>query len=255
MILTADLATGKFTYTEPAPYKSISTRGVDGPLYSPDGTQMAFVMDGYLWVRPVDANGIPTSEARPLNEEMTDAPSWSGDGKRVLYLSAGKLRIVAADGTATLSTVPLDLSWHRESSARKTVIHAGHLWDGTGPNVRTDIELVVVGRRIQKIEPHREDLHRDSDAVVDASGLIVMPGLWEAHNHRYGGMAAYGDRAGRIWLAYGFTDLQSQGDTAYEQMEIKESFASGSRVGPRYFAAGEPIDGEREILWTRSRRH
>src|SRR5260370_7348811 len=29
-------------------------------------------------------------------------------------------------------------------------------------------------------------------------------------------------------------------------MEIKESFASGSRIGPRYFAAGEPIDGERE---------
>jgi hypothetical protein len=28
-------------------------------------------------------------------------------------------------------------------------------------------------------------------------------------------------------------------------MEIKESFAAGARVGPRYFAGGEPIDGER----------
>ncbi len=60
----------------------------------------------------------------------------------------------------------------------------------------------------------------------------------------------YGDRAGRIWLAYGFTDLQSQGDQAYGQMEIKESFASGSRVGPRYFSAGEPIDGERGYYGT-----
>ena len=72
-----------------------------------------------------------------------------------------------------------------------------------------------------------------------------MPGLWEAHNHGYGGLPSFGDRAGRIWLAYGFTDLQSQGDNAYGQMEIKESFASGARVGPRYFATGEPIDGER----------
>ncbi len=98
LIETVDLATGKVTFTEPAPYKSISTRSVDGPIYSPNGSLMAFVMDGYLWVRPVDANGVPTSEARPINEEMTDAPTWSGDGKRLLYLSNGTLRIVAADG-------------------------------------------------------------------------------------------------------------------------------------------------------------
>jgi Tol biopolymer transport system component/imidazolonepropionase-like amidohydrolase len=245
LIVTADLETGKLTYTEPAPYKSISTRGVDGPIYSPDGTQMAFVMDGYLWVRPVDANGIPISEARPINEEMTDAPSWSGDGKRLLYLSDGKLRIVAADGKSAPSTVPFDLPWHRESSAKKTVIHAGRLWDGTGPNVRTAVDVTIVGRRIQKIEAHRDEAHQGADSLVDAGDLTVMPGLWESHNHRYGGLTSYGDRAGRIWLAYGFTDLQSQGDPAYAQMEIKESFGAGARVGPRYFAAGEPIDGER----------
>ena len=244
LIETADLTTGKLTFTEPAPYKSISTRSVDGPVYSPDGSQMAFVMDGYLWVRPVDANGIPIREARPINEEMTDAPSWSGDGKRILYLSNGKLRIVAADGSAPPVTVPLDLSWHREPSAKTTLVHAGRLWDGLGPNERTNVDVLISGRRIQKIEPHRDELHHGAD-VIDASNLTVIPGLWEAHNHNYGGLPAYGDRAGRIWLAYGFTDLQSQGEQAYAQMEIKESFASASRVGPRYFSAGEPIDGER----------
>ena len=204
LIETSDLSTGKVTFTEPAPYKSISTRSVDGPIYSPDGSQMAFVMDGYLWVRPVDANGIPIREARPINEEITDAPSWSGDGKRILYLSNGTLRIVASDGSTPPTTVPLDLAWHRESSDKKTVVHAGRLWDGLGPNVRINLDVIIVGRRIQKIEPHRDDLHQGAD-VVDASNLTVMPGLWEAHNHGYGGLASYGDRAGRIWLAYGFT--------------------------------------------------
>ena len=249
LIETVDLASGKVTFTEPAPYKSISTRSVDGPIYSPDGSQMAFVMDGYLWTRPVDANGIPTSEARPINEEMTDAPTWSGDGKRLLYLSNGKLRIVASDGTTPPTTVPLDLAWHRESAAKKILVHAGRLWDGLGPNVRSNVDVIVVGRRIQRIEPHRDELHQvelqRGVEVVDASNLTVMPGLWEAHNHGYGGLSSYGDRAGRIWLAYGFTDLQSQGDQAYGQREIKESFGSGSRVGPRYFSSGEPIDGER----------
>src|SRR5579864_6598920 len=244
LIETVDLATGQVTFTEPAPYKSITTRGIDGPIYSPDGRQMAFVMDGYLWVRPVDANGIPTREARPINEEMTDAPSWSGDGKHLLYLSNGKLRIIASDGATPPTTVPLNLNWHRESETKRTLVHAGRLWDGLGPNARSNVDVIIAGRRIQKIEPHRDALHQGIE-VVDASNLTVMPGMWEAHNHGYGGLPSYGDRAGRIWLAYGFTDLQSQGDTAYGQMEIKESFASGSRVGPRYFSAGEPIDGER----------
>ena len=249
LIETVDLASGKVTFTEPAPYKSITTRSVDGPIYSPDGSQMAFVMDGYLWVRPVDANGTPTREARPINEEITDAPSWSGDGKRLLYLSNGKLRIVASDGATPPTTVPLDLTWHRDSSSKKILVHAGRLWDGLGPNVDSNMDVTIVGRRIQKIEPHRDELHQGAD-VVDASNQTVIPGMWEAHNHGYGGLPAYGDRAGRIWLAYGFTDLQSQGDTAYGQMEIKESFGSGSRVGPRYFSAGEPIDGERGYYGT-----
>ena len=249
VIETADLATGNVTLTEPAPYKSISTRSVDGPVYSPDGSQMAFVMDGYLWTRPVDASGIPTREARPINEEMTDAPSWSGDGKRLLYLSNGKLRIVASDGATPPTTVPLELAWHRETAAKRIVVHAGRLWDGLGPNLRSNVDVIIVGRRIRRIEPHRDELHQGVE-VADASNLTVMPGLWEAHNHGYGGLPSYGDRAGRIWLAYGFTDLQSQGDTAYGQMEIKESFGSGSRVGPRYFSAGEPIDGERGYYGT-----
>jgi Tol biopolymer transport system component/imidazolonepropionase-like amidohydrolase len=249
LIETLDLASGKVIFTEPAPYKSITTRSVDGPIYSPDGSQMAFVMDGYLWVRPVDANGIPTREARPINEEITDAPSWSGDGKRLLYLSNGKLRIIASDGATPPATVPLDLAWHRDTSTKKVLVHAGRLWDGLGPNVRSNVDMIIMGRRIQKIEPHRDELHHGAE-VVDASNLTVIPGLWEAHNHGYGGLPAYGDRAGRIWLSYGFTDLQSQGDTAYGQMEIKESFGSGSRVGPRYFSAGEPIDGERGYYGT-----
>jgi Tol biopolymer transport system component/imidazolonepropionase-like amidohydrolase len=249
LIETIDLASGKITLTEPAPYKSITTRSVDGPVYSPDGTQMAFVMDGYLWLRPVDSRGLPTGEARPINEEMTDAPSWSGDGKRLLYLSNGRLRLIAADGSTPPSDVPLDLTWHRETPMNTTVIHAGRLWDGLGANERTNVDIVVTGRRIQQIVPHRDALHSGAQ-VIDASNLTVMPGLWEAHNHGYGGLASFGDRAGRIWLAYGFTDVQSQGDQAYGQMEIKESFAAGRRVGPRYFATGEPIDGERGYYGT-----
>jgi Tol biopolymer transport system component len=244
LIQTVNTATGKTVFTEPAPYKSISTRGADGPIYSPDGTRMTYVMDGYLWVRPVDADGIPTGEARPINEEITDSPTWSGDGSRILYLSNGKLRLIASDGSKPPETVALNLTVQREPTTARTVIHAGRLWDGLGTDERTNVDITIAGRRIEKIAPHSDTNHQGRE-VIDASNLTVMPGLWEAHNHGYGGLDNYGDRAGRLWLAYGFTDLESQGDGAYGQMEIKESFLGGRRVGPRYFSAGEPIDGER----------
>jgi hypothetical protein len=46
-------------------------------------------------------------------------------------------------------------------------------------------------------------------------------------------------------MAYGVTSLQSVGDPAYRAPETREAFAAGARVGPRYFATGEALDGER----------
>jgi Tol biopolymer transport system component len=241
-ILTVNLATGSQTYTEPAPFQSLSTRGEDGPIYSPDGKSVAFVMDSLLWIRPVDANGVPAGGARQVNHEVTDAPTWSGDSKQLLYLSNGKLRMIGADGSNP-RTVPLDLTWHRESSAGRTVIHAGFMWDGRGAADRTDVDIVIADGRIQSVEAHHD--HPAGAKLIDASGLTVIPGLWESHTHEWISGKFYGDRLGRLWLAYGITELQSQGDPAYRAVETREAFASGERVGPRYFASGEAIDGER----------
>ena len=244
-ILTVDVASGALKYTEPAPFQSLSTRGEDGPIYSPDGSSVAFVSESVLWIRPVDADGVPTGEARQINHEVTDAPTWSGDSKHLLYLSNGKLRVIAADGTG-VRTIPLDLTWKYPVPAQRTIIHAGRFWDGRGAEVKTDVDVIVVNDRIQAIEPHRERKSSDPQAkLVDASKLTVIPGLWESHTHEWISGKYYGDRLGRLWLAYGVTELQSQGDPVYRAVETREAFGSGERVGPRFFATGEAIDGER----------
>lgn len=244
-ILTVDTAAGTATYTEPAPFGSLSTRGEDGPIYSPDGSSMAFVMNSVLWIRPVDANGVPAGAARQITREATDAPTWSGDGKHLLYLSNGKLRLIGVDGSDA-RTVPLDLTWKYEVPAQRTIIHAGRFWDGRGANEQTDVDIVVANDRIQAIEPHRDRGATEAGTrLVDASKLTVIPGLWESHTHEWIEGKFYGDRLGRLWLAYGVTELQSEGDPVYRAVETRESFGSGARVGPRFFASGEAIDGER----------
>jgi Tol biopolymer transport system component len=243
-ILTVDVATGALKYTEPAPFQSLSTRGEDGPIYSPDGTVMAFVMDSVLWIRPVDSSGVPAGPARQINHEVTDAPTWSGDSKKLLYLSNGRLRLMSADGSAP-QDVPLALAWQYEKVSERTIIQAGRMWDGRGANVRTAVDIVIAQGRIQSIDPHRERVAEPGTRLVDASKLTVIPGLWESHTHEWISGKFYGDRLGRLWLAYGITELQSQGDPVYRAVETREAFGSGERVGPRFFASGEAIDGER----------
>ena len=247
-ILTVNLKTGALTYSEPAPFGSLSTRGEDGPLYAPASSSVAFVMNSVLWVRPVDANGIPAGEARQLTHEVTDAPSWSGDGKQLLYLSNGKLRVVAAEGGIP-RTVPVELSWQSEAAVPQLLIHAGRLWNGRGPETQTNVDVVVGNKHIESIRAHSEAAHQAALArgtqIVDASNQTIIPGLWESHTHEWIDGKFYGDRLGRLWLAYGVTELQSQGDPVYRSLETREAFTSGQRVGPRFFATGEAIDGER----------
>ncbi len=129
------------------------------------------------------------------------------------------------------------------------MVHAARLWDGTGPQVQENVDVWIVNNRIASIKPHSAAEHMraaaDHAAIVDASQETVIPGLWEAHTHHLAEGKFYGDRLGRLWLAYGVTSLQSYADPAYRAVEARESYASGARVGPRFFATGEALDGER----------
>jgi hypothetical protein len=240
-ILLVNRQTGAGTYVAPLPSRSIQTRGDDGPVWSPDGTKMAFVVASVLWVVDVHADGTFAGTPRQITTEVTDAPSWSGDSTELLYLNNGRLRIVSADG-GTTRAVPVGLSWANTAPRGRTVVHAGRMWDGASRHLQHDVDITVEGHRIVAVEPHREG--RDG-TLVDAAGSVVTPGLIDMHNHREMQGYSYGDRQGRLWLSLGITTTRSPGSPAYHMVEQRESVQSGVRVGPRYFATGEAIDGPR----------
>lgn len=243
-VLTVDVVTGKQTYHAPGgEHASISTRGDDGPVWSPDGRQVAFVVDSTLRIMPVAADGTPRGPARELNGEVADAPSWSGDGRRLLYLSNGTLRLADVT-TGKARDVDVPLSYRPDVARGRTVIHAGAFWDGESRRLRHDVDIVVRDNRIESVTPHRAGTHHRG-RFVDASEFTVMPGLVDSHVHQEYESRFYGDRQGRISLAYGITSTLSVGDQVYRAMEDRESLDSGARVGPRFYATGEPIDGSR----------
>jgi Tol biopolymer transport system component len=234
-LLYVDVATAALEYAEPMPFRSLATRGDDGPVFSPDGTQLAFVVESLLYVVPVDARGRFTGEPRAVTDEVTDSPVWQDDNT-LLYLHNGTLRRTTG-GRA--ETIKLDLHYRRATVNQHVTIHAGALWDGRATTLRRDVDVVVDGTRIAAVRPH------SGRADIDASAQTVMPGLIDAHNHWHLRGRAWGARQGNLWLAYGITSTRSPGDPVYQMQETREALVSGSLRGPRYFATGEAIDGSR----------
>ncbi|MET9832082.1 amidohydrolase family protein [Streptomyces sp. NPDC006385] len=232
-----------------APHTSLSDRYDCGPVWSPDGRWMAVVAESALWLLPVTSDGTPDGEPRRLTTEPADHPSWSADARTLLYLSAGTLRLIDIAGGRTRTVrVPLD---HRRPRPADTVVHAGRFWDGTGPDVREDIDVVIRAGRIAEVSPHRAG-RRPAARHVDASDRTVIPGLWDAHTHPW--QTTYGGRQSALQLAYGITTAVSLGGFAYEQARVREAVAAGDLAGPRLLTTGELLDGAR-VAYSMGRAH
>ncbi|MCC7242021.1 MAG: PD40 domain-containing protein [Acidobacteria bacterium] len=232
-ILTISTEGGPDAWQVPTPMLGIDSRGGGGPAWSPDGTKMAAVYEGTLAVWPVSTAGAPLGPPRKVTSESAHAPSWQGDSRHILYQSLDALRLLDLETGAT-RTIPLDLSWTPAVPTGRVVVHAGRLLDMTGPEPRTDMDVIVEGNRIARVVPHADQNHARG-LVVDASQQTVMPGLVEFHSHL---QKDFGAAQGRAWLAFGITTVRSPGNTPYEAVEDREANEAGVRPGPRVYGTG-----------------
>ena len=234
---------------DPAPHKSIGMREDYGPVWSPDGTQMAAIVDGLLAAWPVNRDGTPAGPPRPLTTELAGAPTWSRDSRQILYQTDTGMKLLDVAARRVVRDVDAKLTWTAappkyiaSSTARpgaKTIVHAGRLWDGTTNGAQRDVDVVVEGHRITSVAPHRGD---HDATVIDASNQTVIPGLIEIHTHL---SENFGEALGRAFLSWGITTVRNPATNTFETMEFRESFESGARVGPRLITTGEPFDGTR----------
>jgi imidazolonepropionase-like amidohydrolase len=210
-----------------------------GPVWSPDGTQMAAIVDGLLTVWPVARDGAPQRPPRPISTGLAGSPTWTGDSRRILYQSGDRLELVDAASGRVLREIDPHLTWTQaERSSGETTIHAGRFWNGRTDAVQSDVDLIVEGNRIKRVAPHAAHV----GAVVDASSDTVIPGLIEIHTHL---SKDYGEALGRAFLAWGVTTIRNPATNTYQTLEDREAFESGARIGPRLFTTGEPFDGTR----------
>lgn len=80
-IYTINVNTGQTTWYDPYPYNSQSIRVLDdGPVWSPNGKYMAYILNDVLYVLPVHPDGSPARRQRQLT--MRTRMRSAGPGTR-----------------------------------------------------------------------------------------------------------------------------------------------------------------------------
>ncbi|WNG17196.1 amidohydrolase family protein [Cystobacter fuscus] len=243
-IIDINNKTAVFHAVGPTP-ASISERNEAGPVWSPDGRKMAFIMDSLLYVMPVNPDGSPNGPAAQLTTYAADMPSWGPDSNTLLFMASGHLRTINLSSRAT-HDVALDMRYRQATPDGITIIHAGSLWDGLTATLQYNKDIIIDKNRIVAIEPHGTRAPDTANRYIDASGLTVMPGLWDSHVHP---LDVFNNQAyGLAWaemLAWGVTSTLSMGGDLYQSVEVREALDAGVLVGPRAFIAPPLYDGSR----------
>lgn len=116
------------------------------------------------------------------------------------------------------------------------VIRGARLFDAEAVTVRRGMTVVMSGDRITAVGPDGT-VQLPSDAtVIDATGKMLIPGLWDMHVH-----ISPGDD-GLMHIAAGVTNARDMGNDTISVLALQREFAADSLIGPRLMLAGL-IDG------------
>ena len=117
--------------------------------------------------------------------------------------------------------------------------------DGTE---RPDMDVLILGDRIRSIGPAGTVSIPQGASVVYASGMFLIPGLWDMHVHT---LRKDRIRLFPVFLANGILGVRDMGipvDELDELRLLKRRVEDGSLLGPWIVAAGPLLDGPKPMF-------
>lgn len=121
---------------------------------------------------------------------------------------------------------------HRPANDRLTVTNA-RVFDPRTGGVADGMTVAVEGNRIVSVSPGTAVT--PNGEVIDAHRMMLLPGLWDMHQH-------FGDTDGVLDIAAGITSGRDLGNDDTTLRELKRKIESGEAIGPRIVMAGL-VDG------------
>ena len=110
--------------------------------------------------------------------------------------------------------------------------------DMTGAPPKSDMTVVVSGRRITAIGRTGQSRIPKEAQIIDATGKFLIPGLWDMHFHIH-----ETERTFPLFIANGVIGVRNTGGDFQKLFEWREAVASERLLGPRIVTCGPVIDG------------
>jgi cytosine/adenosine deaminase-related metal-dependent hydrolase len=176
--------------------------------------------------------------------DFTPTPIWlDQDGKFFATVSGSWFAVVPEgweSSVEALAKAQDDIDNQRAANLAKTLAHkpAGplafvhaNLFDSATASVHPNTSIVISGNKISAVgEDSKVNLPQGAE-VVDASGKMLMPGLWDMHVHLQ-------PNDGLLNLAAGVTSVRDLANDTDRLLEMRGRFEQGSEIGPRVLMAG-----------------
>src|SRR5215468_10024968 len=128
---------------------------------------------------------------------------------------------------------------------RRLLIHNATVVDGNGTPASGPKDIVIENNLIADVialDPvavaRGARAAAQADAVIDATGKYVLPGLINAHAHlqeERGGKPQPLEYELNIWLACGITTIRDVGSDTKRALELRKQSAEGEIAAPRIF--------------------
>ncbi len=121
---------------------------------------------------------------------------------------------------------------------RPTLIRGGLLIDGNGGAPLPDSAVLIHEGRIVAVGAAEALGQPDEAEIIDADGMVVMPGLIDAHVH----LMHESEHTAPMYLAAGVTTVRDTGGSLAAVVEWRAAQRSGARTGPRLVFCGPILD-------------
>jgi imidazolonepropionase-like amidohydrolase len=143
-----------------------------------------------------------------------------------------------------------------QAAPKRTLVRAGHVVDVKTGHVSDAQTIIVVGDRIQAIVSTAETPVQAGDAVVDVSGLTVLPGLIDVHTHvtMDTNFDPYHELTGtdakeaitgvvnaKTTLLAGITSVRNVGAGGYTDVDLRDAIDAGQVPGPHMQVSGPAL--------------
>ena len=119
------------------------------------------------------------------------------------------------------------------------------LIDGTDRGAQPNMSVAIDGDKIVAVGPTATITAPATANRIDATGLFLIPGLWDNHAHSF----AYAERSFPLFLANGVTTIRDVGGDLNQVGWLRQESQYDRLLGPRMLIAGPVLDAP-EIVRT-----